>query len=91
MQKRIRKICKNCKLYNAAEGVCGVTVLHEGEYLELKVRPHDHCWWERMSGELSLLDGEDTEIAIQQIRVMYDLDAERVKVEAPMDQPNPLA
>lgn len=90
-KRTIRKICKNCKLYNPDEGVCGVTVLHEGEYFELKVRPNDRCWWERMEQELAMLDGEDTDISIQQIRVQYDLDSEKIKVEAPMDPPNPLA
>jgi len=90
-KRTIRKICKNCQLYNPTEGVCGVSVLHEGEYLELKVKPNDRCWWDRMEQELAMLDGEDVEIPIQQIRVQYDLDNQKVKVESPMDPPNPLA
>ncbi len=88
-KKAIKKICKNCRLYNPEEGVCGVTVMHEGEYLELKVRPNDRCWWEKMEQELATMDGEDTEIPIQQVRIQYDLDNQKVKVEAPMFE-NPL-
>jgi len=89
-EKKIRKICKNCKLYNPEEGVCGVTVMHEGEYLELKVKPHDRCWWLRMGQELSMIDGETTEIPIQEIHIQYDLDNQKVKYEMPNDNPNPL-
>jgi hypothetical protein len=85
MEKKIRKICKNCKLYNPVEGVCGVTVLHEGEYLELKVKPNDRCWWEKMEHELTMMDGDETEVSIQQIRVQYDLDSSKIKIESPND------
>ena len=83
-KKTIRKICKNCKLYNPEEGVCGVTVVREGEYFELKVRPNDHCWWEKMEQELSMMDGEDTDIPIQQVHVQYDLDGKNTKVSSPI-------
>ncbi len=87
--KKIRKICKNCKLYNPIDSVCSVTVLHEGEYLELKVRPNDRCWWEKMSQELSLLDGQDTFIPIEEVVIQYDLDNKKVKIESPVDKPHP--
>ncbi len=88
---KIRKICKNCKLYNPVESVCSVTVLHEGEYLELKVRPNDRCWWDKMAQELSLLDGEETFLPIEEVRVQYDLDNKKVKIELPVEPPHPFS
>lgn len=89
-KRKIRKICKNCKLYNQQEGTCGVTVIHEGQYLELKVKPNDRCWWNKMEDELSMLDGEETFIPINEITVRYDLDNKNMKIETPLDPPNPL-
>lgn len=83
-EKSVKKICKNCRLYNPQEGVCAVTVMHGGEYLELKVKPNDRCWWERMEQELATLDGEDTQIEIQQVCVKYDLDNKKMKIETPL-------
>ena len=82
MSEKIKKICKNCRLYNEKDGICSVNILHEGEYYELPVRPYDRCWWERMEQELSCLDGEETEINIQELRIQYDLDNKKVKVHA---------
>jgi hypothetical protein len=90
MKKKVRKICKNCKLYNAQESVCSVVVMHEGEYMELKVRPTDHCWWERMEQELAMIDGEETSIPINEVRIQYDLDSKNRKIELPMED-NPYA
>lgn len=42
-----KHICKNCKLYNKKESVCTVTIVHEGEYYELPVKPNDPCIWEK--------------------------------------------
>jgi hypothetical protein len=89
-EKKIRKICQNCKLYNPTEGVCGVTVVHAGEYFELKVKPHDRCWWTKMEQELAMLDGEDTEVPIREVRVQYDLENQKMKVETPNEE-NPWA
>lgn len=38
--------CKDCPLFNRKEKVCEVTFIHEGEYLELKVKPESRCAWE---------------------------------------------
>lgn len=43
----VERICKNCKLYNKEDGVCSVTVIHEGSYYELPVLPTDKCFWEQ--------------------------------------------
>jgi len=50
--KELRKvkplICKDCKLYNAKEKVCSVSIIHNGEYFELKTEPKDVCMWDKM-------------------------------------------
>jgi hypothetical protein len=50
--KEIRKkkplVCKDCKLYNAKQGICTVVVLDKGEKFELMTKPNDPCMWERM-------------------------------------------
>ena len=76
-------------MYNAKEGVCNVTVIHAGEYLELQVKPNDRCHWLKAEQELSLLDGEDTTLPFQQIRVQYDLDQKKIRIETPQEI-NPL-
>lgn len=60
-------------------------MLHEGEYLELKVKPNDRCWWERMEQELSIMDGQDTDLAFNQIKIQYDLDNQKVRVESKVE------
>ena len=52
MGKEVEHICKNCGLYNRAEGICGVTVIKEGEYLEVSTNPEDRCLWEEMGVEV---------------------------------------
>jgi hypothetical protein len=44
--KRVERICKNCKLYNPEGGVCSVVVLHEGSRLRLPVLANDPCFFE---------------------------------------------
>ena len=83
MKKSVKKICKNCGLYDPQEGVCGVTVIHEGQYLELRVRETDRCWWDRMEQELSAAEGEDVELPVREVRVQYDLDNRKVRVACP--------
>ena len=51
----IKKVCKNCKLYNKTEGTCSVTVVHEGSYYELPVLPDDKCFWEEEDIPVSLM------------------------------------
>jgi hypothetical protein len=65
--KEIRKakplICKNCKLYDARNGVCSVAILDKGERLELMTKPNDPCMWEKMGVPVHRLrawsDGEN--------------------------------
>ena len=46
------RICKNCRLYNERDRVCGVTVIIAGEHYELPVLPNDDCHWERLDEEI---------------------------------------
>ncbi len=65
MSKKVERICKNCILYNPKERVCGVTVLQEGEELELMTRPDDKCHWERVGLEINFdMIGEIKEVKV---------------------------
>jgi hypothetical protein len=72
-------------MYNAEEGVCNVTVVHAGEYLELKVKPNDRCHWLKIEHELSMLDGEETTLPVQQVSIKYDLDGKKMRIETPQE------
>ena len=45
-KKKVKEICKNCKLFNAKESWCQIVVLHEGERHHLPVHPNDKCFFE---------------------------------------------
>jgi hypothetical protein len=47
MKKKIEPICKNCRLYNPARGLCSVVILHEGERVNIPVDPNDQCFFEQ--------------------------------------------
>ena len=46
MVKKIEKICKNCKLFNAPERRCSVVILHEGQKINIPVDAQDPCFFE---------------------------------------------
>lgn len=54
-KKSVEKICKNCKLYNPVDKVCGVTVLIHGEKYELPTLPQNKCFWEKEGIEIEEL------------------------------------
>lgn len=58
--KKIEHICKNCRLFNSKDNICGVTIVREGEFYELQVLPTDKCAWEQW------------DIDIQQVRMWSD-------------------
>src|SRR4051812_30157236 len=45
-KKPIKRICKNCRLYDPGMGHCSVVVLHEGRRLHMPVLPNDLCLFE---------------------------------------------
>lgn len=47
--------CGKCLLYVKEEGMCGVTVLHQGEYLQIGVKPEDKCHWQALGIEVQEL------------------------------------
>jgi len=46
-KKEIKRICKNCKLFDPPKGQCSVVVLHDGERYHLPVEPEDKCFFEK--------------------------------------------
>lgn len=46
MAKKIKHICKNCRLFDEGLGVCSVIILHEGEKVKIPVSPDDPCFFE---------------------------------------------
>lgn len=46
-KKEIERICRNCKLYNPAKGVCSVLVLLDGERINVPMDPGDPCLYEQ--------------------------------------------
>lgn len=56
----MERICRNCGLWDAKNGVCKVTIINEGEYYEISTQPNDPCVWDALGVE------------IQQMRVWSD-------------------
>jgi hypothetical protein len=54
-KKAIKRICKNCKLFNPVQSQCAVVILHNGQRHHLPVEARDKCFFER---EFVALDGE---------------------------------
>lgn len=46
MNKSIKKICGNCKLFDANKNQCSVVILHEGERVKIPVGVNDDCFFE---------------------------------------------
>ena len=46
-EKEIKRICKNCKLFDPQESRCSVVILHDGERYHLPVEPQDKCFFEK--------------------------------------------
>lgn len=47
MKKKIKRICNNCKLFDAQKSQCNVIILHDGEKHHLPVNPQDRCFFEK--------------------------------------------
>ena len=45
-EKKIKPLCKNCRLFDSKEKVCRVIILHEGEKINLTVEKDDSCFFE---------------------------------------------
>lgn len=43
----MKKICKNCKLFNPNNKICQVIILYEGEKINIPVDPQDSCFFEQ--------------------------------------------
>jgi len=53
-KEKVPHICKFCELYHPQEKVCDITIILEGEYMELETEPNDHCHWERVNEEMGI-------------------------------------
>jgi hypothetical protein len=42
----MKKICKNCKLFDVSKNECRVIILHEGEKINIPVEAQDLCFFE---------------------------------------------
>lgn len=42
-KKEVKRICKNCKLYDKGNSVCGIVFLMDGEDYMLETKPNDKC------------------------------------------------
>ena len=45
-KKPVERICKNCKLFDPENNLCGIVVLWEGERQHLPVDAEDPCFFE---------------------------------------------
>lgn len=45
-KNKIKRICKNCKLYNPEKSICSVIILYDGQKINLPVDPEDPCFFE---------------------------------------------
>ena len=54
--KKIEKICGNCKLYNPKNKSCSIVILFEGERKNLPVDPEDYCFYEDMDNEYGFIE-----------------------------------
>jgi len=66
--KQIKRICKNCKIYNAKAEECSVIVLHEGERLKVPMWPEDKCMYETEYFDPTTKSMEDFAGNIQEVK-----------------------
>lgn len=86
-KKQKEPYCKNCGLYDASSGLCGVIILHEGKRIQIPVDADDKCFFEN---EFISKDDEAFKPEIKQVRMWVENEkGERidgngiVKLEAP--------
>ena len=47
MKDKLKRICKNCRLFDSARSTCRVVILHEGSRINLPVEAQDPCFFEQ--------------------------------------------
>lgn len=77
-----KRICGNCKLFCREKEICGVNIIHEGEYLNIPVSPGDSCFFEQEYFDPITKTKEDFN-EIKQLR-MYE-EKGKVKFEYPKE------
>lgn len=80
MKKNIKRICKNCRLFDPAKSECSVVVLFEGQRTKLPVLAEEACFFEEMYFDPTTKAMEDFAEDIQQVRFWVE-DAEGQKTD----------
>lgn len=67
--KKIEPICKNCKIFIPEKSQCGVTIIHEGQYIKMPVDPNDRCFFENKWFNPITKETEEFNEEIKELRV----------------------
>ena len=70
--KKIKAICKNCKLFMPEKNQCGIVVVHEGEHLRLPVEPNDECFYKEEWFNPITNESENFNDEVQEIRMFEE-------------------
>lgn len=68
MKKNIKKICKNCQLFDPSKNVCAIIILHEGERIKLPVEENDECFFQGQYFDPTTKSLEEFSSDVQQVR-----------------------
>lgn len=66
--KKIKEICKNCKLYDPKKSECLVIILHEGKRHKLPMLPDDNCFFTEKYFDPKTKSNEDFADEIKQVK-----------------------
>ncbi len=67
-KKFIKRICKNCKLFDPKQSECAVVVLHEGQRTKLPVIAEELCFFESQYFDPNTQSMENFTENIEQVR-----------------------
>lgn len=84
----VERICRTCKLFDPTKNECRVTILHEGEKINIPVDPQDPCFFEQKVINPDTKQEEDFN-EIQEVKMWVENDKGekdvkgKVKIEYP--------
>jgi hypothetical protein len=91
-KNQIKKICKNCKLFNPEKSICSVVIINEGERIKIPVSPEDDCFFEGEYFDATTQAKESFSEEIKQVRFWVENELGEktngngiVKIEYPED------
>lgn len=67
-KNEIKRICKNCRLFDAGKSECAVVVLHEGQRLHLPVIAEEACFFEEPYFDPTTKAVEDFADGLQEVK-----------------------